>query len=78
MARNTGFALAKGKYTAFPDIDDVIHPQMYSRLLQIALAGQLDVATCNGTYVYEDGGNPGRFSRPVACVPRGVSPVRTG
>lgn len=61
VARNTGFALAKGKYTAFPDIDDVIHPQMYSRLLQIALAGQLDVATCNGTYVYEDGGEP----RPI-------------
>ena len=34
MARNTGFALAKGKYTAFPDIDDVIHPQMYSRRMQ--------------------------------------------
>ena len=28
---------------------------MYPRLLEIALAGQLDVATCNGTYIYDDG-----------------------
>lgn len=61
VARNTGFAVAKGQYITFPDIDDVIHPQMYGRLLEIALAGKLDVATCNGTYVYEDGREP----RPI-------------
>ncbi|MEG0279861.1 MAG: glycosyltransferase [Morganella sp. (in: enterobacteria)] len=58
VARNTGFAAAKGIYVTFPDIDDVIHPPMYGRLLDIALQGQLDVATCNGTYVYEDGQEP--------------------
>src|SRR5690606_39394676 len=45
-ARNTGLAVATGEYVAFPDIDDVIYPGMYPRLLEIALAGQLDVATC--------------------------------
>lgn len=54
-ARNTGLAAATGDYIAFPDIDDVIYPGMYPRLLEIALAGQLDVATCNGTYIYDDG-----------------------
>ncbi len=54
-ARNTGLAVATGEYVAFPDIDDVIYPGMYPRLLKMATQNQLDVATCNGTYVYDDG-----------------------
>lgn len=61
VARNTGFKIAKGEYVAFPDIDDVIHDKMYSRLLEIAQAGHLDVATCNGNYIYDNG----RPSRPI-------------
>lgn len=53
IARNTGLAVAKGKYLAFPDIDDKIYPGMYPALLNMAEKGQLDVATCNGRYVYE-------------------------
>lgn len=54
-ARNTGLAVATGQYLAFPDIDDVIYPGMYARLLDVATKNQLDVATCNGNYVYDDG-----------------------
>jgi glycosyltransferase involved in cell wall biosynthesis len=54
-ARNTGLAVATGQYLSFPDIDDVIYPGMYTRLLEIATQNQLDVATCNGNYVYDDG-----------------------
>jgi len=54
-ARNNGLAVAAGKYVAFPDIDDVIYPGMYSRLLEMATKNNLDVATCNGNYVYDDG-----------------------
>lgn len=54
-ARNTGLVVATGEYVAFPDIDDVIYSGMYPRLLDIATQGNLDVATCNGNYIYDDG-----------------------
>ncbi|WP_193015621.1 glycosyltransferase [Proteus sp. FME41] len=61
VARNTGFNISKGQYVVFPDIDDVIHCNMYSRMINIAKTNDLDVLTCNGHYVYADG----RPSRPI-------------
>ncbi len=68
VARNTGMAEATGKYITFPDIDDEISPQMYGRLLEIALSNDLDVATCNGTYVYTNGDAQRQFSHRISPV----------
>ncbi|MFG0738675.1 glycosyltransferase [Proteus terrae] len=61
VARNVGFNISKGQYIVFPDIDDVIHNNMYDRMINIAKDDNLDVLTCNGNYIYEDG----RPSRPI-------------
>jgi heptose III glucuronosyltransferase len=52
-ARNTGMALATGRYLAFVDSDDFVAPQMYERLLAMAQADDLDVALCNADYHFE-------------------------
>ncbi|TCC00831.1 glycosyltransferase [Kosakonia quasisacchari] len=62
VARNTGLAQAKGKYLSFPDIDDIFQAGMYQSLLDMAVAGNLDVATCNGNYVWENNKKP---TRPI-------------
>lgn len=72
VARNTGMVEATGKYITFPDIDDEISPKMYGRLLEIALAGDLDVATCNGTYVYTNGDLPKAIFPPNKVPSTGV------
>ncbi|MGY5954801.1 glycosyltransferase [Kosakonia sp. BK9b] len=62
IARNTGLAVATGQYLSFPDIDDVFKPGMFQRLLDMAQDGDLDVATCNGNYVWENDKKP---TRPI-------------
>ena len=53
IARNTGRRLRPGSIS-LPDIDDVFKPGMYQRLLDMAVTQNLDVATCNGNYVWEN------------------------
>lgn len=47
MARNRGLEVATGDYVAFVDADDLLYPNMYETLMNMALADDLDVAQCN-------------------------------
>lgn len=52
-ARNTGLDHISGEYVAFVDSDDWIEPGYYRRLLDLALAKNLDMAHGNAMYHFE-------------------------
>ncbi len=52
-ARNTGMDQAKGTYIAFVDSDDWIDPVYYRRLLDLAVAQDLDIAHGNAVFHFE-------------------------
>lgn len=45
-ARNAGLEMATGKYLAFVDSDDYIHPLMYQTLISVIEKDESDVAAC--------------------------------
>ncbi len=54
-ARNSGLAVAGGLYVTFPDADDVMQPDMYQTLTDMAMAEDLDVAQCNAECCFLQG-----------------------
>lgn len=53
-ARNRGLEHITGKYVAFVDSDDILHPQMYEHLADALQAEQADVAICKETLFWGD------------------------
>lgn len=60
LAKNAGLQMATGKYIALPDSDDILHPEQFSKLMELCLKDDLDMATCNGTYIQE-----GQPNKPI-------------
>ena len=46
-ARNTGIAAAKGEYIGFVDSDDMVKPEMFKTLLDMAKSDKADIAISN-------------------------------
>lgn len=46
-ARNHGLEIATGDYIAFVDSDDYIHPQMYERMMKVAIEENSDIVICD-------------------------------
>ena len=57
-ARNAGMEAARGKYLAFPDIDDWFEPEMYDELYRLAEKGDYDMVFSGVNYYKQtpDGG----------------------
>ena len=80
VARNTGLEHSTGKYVAFIDADDSFEPDYYRKLLNLALANDLDIAHGNATYHFDDGNRKDfpiyRDDLPAATVMSGSDVLR--
>ncbi len=53
-ARNAGLDAAMGEYIAFVDSDDWVHPQIYTKMVELIVRANADVVICNYANVYSD------------------------
>lgn len=53
-ARNMGLTIARGDYIAFVDSDDIVEPEMYEVLLNLASEYAADISHCGYRKVYSD------------------------
>lgn len=62
-ARNAGMDAAKGKYLAFPDVDDSFEPEMYADLYALAESGDYDMVFSGVKYYQQQQDGSLSYSR---------------
>lgn len=67
VARNSGMAVAQGKYIGFVDGDDYIHPDMYAVLYEQMKATDADIVTCEHRRVSRQDA-PFEPNPPIECL----------
>jgi glycosyltransferase involved in cell wall biosynthesis len=55
-ARNEGLTIASGEYIGFVDSDDFVHPEMFSKLYNLAKKQSGEIAICNIELFYQQTG----------------------
>ena len=53
-ARNTGLNICTGDYISFIDSDDYIEPDMYDKMINTAIANDIDIISCNYNHIYNE------------------------
>lgn len=64
-ARNAGIEIARGKYLAFPDVDDWFESTMYEEMLELAETGDYDLVFSGVNYYRHSSGQNIQYSRTV-------------
>ncbi len=62
-ARNAGMDAARGKYLAFPDVDDLFDPEMYADLYALAESGDYDMVFSGVKYYQQQPDGSLSYSR---------------
>lgn len=60
-ARNIGLDICKGNYISFIDPDDYINPNMYEKMINIAISKKIDIVSCNYEKINSNGNTKSFF-----------------